>query len=430
MAVQLDDSRSDTSKDQAVALLLVSPDFFPTRGGAELRFRRYLPGLINRGIRIKILSGTPVRRKLNDTDIQSEWYQKEIGSLVFDGTVQEIPTRQVRLPDSGPSERSTILNRELLRFCRELTNRPDVVQFLSSLPTSAGSCLKALRRIGIPSIFAYTLPGKQPLNPLKRMLRKISFRGLCNNLDCIITASTATKDLLLQMGVKSKIEVIPNGVDLTRFRPARNTSERLGIRQHLGIDVHSQVILSIGAIHPRKGTDLLLEAWVSLASRFPNLHLYLAGMRHDLNAPELAHFRERLGSLVCKSNASDRVHFIGYTEDVENYLKASDLLVFPSHREGMPNAVLEAMASGLPCVLTPFIGLSSDFGKPGQEYLLACHDSKAIGDAVASVLGNRDLQNRLGDSGRKWVEHTMDIEDALDRYAEVYRDIAASKARI
>jgi glycosyltransferase involved in cell wall biosynthesis len=309
-------------------------------------------------------------------------------------------------------------------------NRPDVVQFLSSLPASAGSCLKVLREIGIPSVFAYTLPGKRPSNPLKRMLRKISFRGLCHKLDCIITASTATKDLLLQMGIRSRIEVIPNGVDLTRFRPVRNTSERFDIRQQLGIDFNSQVILSIGAIHPRKGTDLLLEAWVSLASRFPNLHLYLTGMRHDLNAPELTNFRKRLESLVCESNASDRVHFMGYTKDVEDYLRASDLLVFPSHREGMPNAVLEAMASGLPCVLTPFIGLSSDFGKPDREYLLASHDSKAIVNAVASVLENCDLQDRLKTNGRKWVECKMDIEDALDRYAGVYRSLAADRKPI
>jgi glycosyltransferase involved in cell wall biosynthesis len=88
------------------------------------------------------------------------------------------------------------------------------------------------------------------------------------------------------------------------------------------------------------------------------------------------------------------------------------------------------MASGLPCVLTPFIGLSSDFGKPDREYLLASHDSKAIVNAVASVLENCDLQDRLKTNGRKWVECKMDIEDALDRYAGVYRSLAADRKPI
>jgi glycosyltransferase involved in cell wall biosynthesis len=229
------------------------------------------------------------------------------------------------------------------------------------------------------------------------------------------------------MGVKSRIEVIPNGVDLKRFRAPQNESERLNFKAKLGIESQSQVILSIGAIHPRKGIDILLEAWVSLAKRFPDLHLYLIGMRHDLNAPELSAFRNRLDVLMRKSNAVERLHFVGYIENVDEYLKAADVLVFPSRREGMPNAVLEAMASGLPCVLTPFIGLSPDLGKPNHEYLLVDHDFKAIEGAVSSVLESHDLRNRLGANGRKWVEKTMDIEDVLDRYAQLYKNLSKPK---
>jgi glycosyltransferase involved in cell wall biosynthesis len=235
------------------------------------------------------------------------------------------------------------------------------------------------------------------------------------------------KNLLLQMGVKSRIEIIPNGVDLKRFRAPQSESERMNLRAKLGIDSKSQVILSIGAIHPRKGIDILLEAWVSLAKRFPDLHLYLIGMRHDLKAPKLSGFRNRLDALVRASNAVERVHFVGYIENVDEYLKAADVLVFPSRREGMPNAILEAMASGLPCVLTPFIGLSPDLGKAEHDYLLVDHDFKAIEDTVSNVLENHDLRIRLGVNGRKWVENTMDIQDVLDRYAQLYKNLSKLK---
>jgi glycosyltransferase involved in cell wall biosynthesis len=226
------------------------------------------------------------------------------------------------------------------------------------------------------------------------------------------------------MGIRSHVEVIPNGVDLDRFRPTEDDAERIELRKALGIGAKNPVLLSIGAIHPRKGIDLLLEAWVSLARRFPNAQLYLIGMRHDLNAPKLGDFKKRVDELLDASGAADRTHFLGYIDNVEAYLKAADLLVFPSRREGMPNAVLEAMASGLPCVLTPFIGLSPDFGRPDKEYLLVDHDPQAIANGVASVLDDDALQQRLAVNGRRWVQDNMNVEDMLDRYAALYRSIA------
>ena len=153
-----------------------------------------------------------------------------------------------------------------------------MVQFLSSLPNSAAPAIQKLRRLGVPSVFAYTLPGKDPSNPFKRRFRQIGFRRLCRRLDTIVTASSATRSLLDAMGIKSRIEVIPNGVDIQRFRPVRDEAERFRLRQDLGIKAEDPVLLSIGAIHPRKGIDLLLEAWGALARRYPNAHSRTASM--------------------------------------------------------------------------------------------------------------------------------------------------------
>ncbi len=414
-------ARKDTRE---INLCLVSPDFLPTRGGAELRFRRYLPGLIQRGIRPRILSGTPVARKLRSTDVQSDWYRRPIGDVILDKEVYGVDTRQIRLPDHGAAKRSACLNTELLRLCAQNHPRIDVVQFLSSLPNSAASAIHKLRRLGVPSVFAYTLPGKDPSSPFKRYWRQVGFRRLCRRLDGIVTASSATRRLLDSMGLDARIEVIPNGVDLQRYQPVRDDAERSGMRRDLGIREDAQVLLSIGAIHPRKGIDLLLEAWVSLARRYPDAQLYLIGMRHDLNAPKLAEFKYRVDELLAASGAADRAHFLDYIDNVDAYLKAADILVFPSRREGMPNAVLEAMASGLPCILAPFIGLSPDFGRPNEEYLPTAHDPEAITRAVARLLDDADLRQRLAANGRHWVQDTMNVEDMLDRYAELYKSIA------
>jgi glycosyltransferase involved in cell wall biosynthesis len=95
----------------------------------------------------------------------------------------------------------------------------------------------------------------------------------------------------------------------------------------------------------------------------------------------------------------------------------------------MPNVVLEAMASGVPVVMTPFIGLSEDFGRPGEEYLLAKRNPEALASTMSEVLNDEKFQARLGKRGRDWVERTMDLEKSLDRYAAFYRDLAQKGQR-
>jgi glycosyltransferase involved in cell wall biosynthesis len=241
----------------------------------------------------------------------------------------------------------------------------------------------------------------------------------------IIVSSTVLRDMMVGLGVKNRIEIIPNGVDLQRFRPVEDEDERQALRVSLGMSEHRKVIITVGAIHPRKGTDVLLEGWVRLIKDHPGTELFLVGLRKDLSYPDLAEFRRKLETLITASGASDRVHFTGLVRNIEEYLRAADVFVFPSVREGMPNVVLEAMASGVSVILTPFIGLSEDFGKPGKEYLLSDRDPEALSSSMAAILNDSRLQTRLGHRGRTWVEGTMDIEKILDRYAAFYRGLAA-----
>lgn len=407
-------------------VLLVSPDFLPTRGGAELRFRRYLPGLTRRGVEVEVLSGTPVARKLTPADLDAPWYRLAPGEVAASGRIGESEFRQVRLPDGGASRRSAVLHGELLRLCRTASRRPGVVQFLSSLPPSARGDLSRLRADGVPTAFAFTLPGKEKKGVLREALRRFQARRLYGALTCLIASSAAIEALLRQMGVRTRVAVIPNGVDLQQYRPPNGDEERRRLRADLGIAPESQVVVNIGAVHPRKGTDLLLEAWLRLAATFPHLHLYLVGMRHDQNAPELAGFRAKLQELLAASGAAERVHFVGYAENVAEYLRAADLFVFPSRREGMGNVVLEAMASAVTCVLTPFVGFPADFGERDRHYLLSEPTAAALAATVASALEDGSLRRAIGARGRAWMEQTMDLERILDRYAALYRELAGS----
>jgi glycosyltransferase involved in cell wall biosynthesis len=249
--------------------------------------------------------------------------------------------------------------------------------------------------LGISRVFADTLPIELPARPVKRAAQWGGLRVLYSQLDCVVTGSDVMRDLTLGLGLKIRNEVIPNGVDLHRFHPGSDDASG-SVRAALGIEPRDMMITAVGAVIPRKGTDLLLAAWIRLAKRHPQAHLVVVGPRADTSNPELADFHRRLEVLIAACDAPERVHLTGKVDNVDAYLRASDICVFPSKKEGVCNAVLEAMASGVPVILTPHVGQ------------------------------NGELRSRLGRCGRRWVEEVMDLERTLDRYAVLYHSLADS----
>ncbi|MGD8801014.1 MAG: glycosyltransferase family 4 protein [Desulfobacterales bacterium] len=412
-----------TTKTSA-KLCLASQHFFPTHGGAQLRFLRYLPGLLKRGIETRVLSGTPKSKKLIVSEPSVEAKGLSPDEILSGEPINDICIERVQLPDKAGWRRSIVFNNALLNYCTSADYRPDVVQVVSSLQPRSIPWVLRLRRLGIPVIYAYTIPATLPSHPVKRAYRKWTLRNLYRQLDCMVVGSAEMRDLALDIGVKTRFEVIPNGVNLKRFRPAHNKAERRSLRASLGVADHQRMVTTIGAVHPRKGSDVLLEAWVQLIKQFPQTHLFLVGLRKDLQYPNLNDFRLKLEELIAASGASEYIHFTGTVRNPEDYLRASDVFVFPSMREGLPNAVLEAMASGVPVILTPFIGLSGDLGRTNHEYLLAERDPAVLSATIARILDSNGLHIKLGNAGRSWVEKTMDLEQTLDRYAALYHELA------
>jgi len=404
-------------------LCLASPELYPPCGGAELRFLRYLAGFKQRGVTSFGISGTPPAHKIIYDKSTDEWLRTPIGGILTPTQVDGVPVHRVRLPEKNGTKRSELFLQVLLKFCNDEDYRPDVIQILSYLSPGALPYLSRLRTTGIPIVYAYTLPKIFPRNPIKRIFKIRSLRKVYETAQCIVTSSSATRKILLDMKVKTRIISILNGVDLKRFTPAKDIEEKNRIKQSLGLSPKSKVILNIGAIDPRKGIDLLLEAWKRLAVQRHDIHLFLVGMRHDLNNPQLKKFRSKIENLLNCSDGADCVHFAGYVNNAEEYLRAADVFVFPSMREGMGNAVTEAMASGVPVILTPFVGLPQEFGKPGEHFIKVERDPDALSAAIGTLLDDSDFCRELIASGLKLVRDTMDIEMSLDKYVALYRDL-------
>ena len=100
--------------------------------------------------------------------------------------------------------------------------------------------------------------------------------------DAIICQSEDQRDYLLQLGVRTEIQIVPNGVDTELFRPASTNEDKLRLRQSLGLPLDEPVFLYVGSVQPRKGTDILLEAWQKLVNAGSKARLCIIGPRFDL----------------------------------------------------------------------------------------------------------------------------------------------------
>jgi glycosyltransferase involved in cell wall biosynthesis len=422
-----EDDKLSNAEDGRINLCLASPLFFPTYGGSQLRFLRYLPGLRKRGIDVRIVSGTPTDEDVTAGDSAEAWGRYAAGAILPAEVVNGVPVTRVRLPDRGGLRRAFHYQRILYRHCR--LHRPDVVQLFGTLRFNAIPWLWRLRAMGIPSVYAVTITSKLykgRKSPLRKwlMMRKPRTRALFNALDCIIVNNTKMRGLMREMGVTSRIEVIHNGVNLQRFHPADNRKDFERIRETLGIARDELMVTTVGAVMPRKGSDLLLEAWSRVVKTVPGVHLVFVGPRKDVQDPHLSDYRVRLDQLIGDSGAPGKVHFTGLIDNVETYLHASDVFVLPSQREGMPNSVLEAMACGVPVIITPFLGLSDDLGTPNEHYLLADFSPDSLAQALRKLLQDRGLRQRLADAALQRIRQTMDQQASLDRYASLYKELA------
>jgi len=359
-------------------------------------------------------------------DILAQWNTFKVGRMLPQDMVNDTPVHRVRLPGGKGILRRHQFNKSLYSFCRNPAYRPDVLQLVGTVRIGSIPWLRRLRRMGIATLYSVTTASKVTRKKKWLDTRLLRFRLIFNSFDCIVTNNSPLGDALGAMGVTSRVEVIPNGVDLQRFHPDRSDDEIRKLRDSLGIETDELMIITVGAVIDRKGSDLLVDAWSRIHREHPNTHLVLVGPRYD-GAPHHRAYQQKVDDLVAQSGAPDRIHFAGISNNVPDYLRAADIFVLPSKREGMPNSVIEAMACRTPVVMTPFTGLSNDLGQPEKHYLLAQHDPGSLAQTIGRLIQKPELRNSLAETALRWITDNMALEKSLARYASLYRELARQK---
>jgi glycosyltransferase involved in cell wall biosynthesis len=216
---------------------------------------------------------------------------------------------------------------------------------------------------------------------------------------------------------RHKLEVLLNGINTEPFRAP---FDRAAFRGSLGIPADAPVIGTVGRLNEVKRQDLLLRAFAQVKTECPAARLLLVG-----DGPQ----RATLEALASQLELGGAVHFAGYQAHPENYLRAMDLFALTSRLEGLPLAILEAWAAGLPVVASA-VGGVPDLVAPGANGLLfPSGDEAALTGLLLEMLRAPGRARALGDAGRAEVFAKYDLRRMAGDYDRHYRELLGRNVR-
>jgi len=283
------------------------------------------------------------------------------------------------------------------------TLRPDIVHLHTGRADWIGGL--AAWQLELPAITTRRMD-----RPIRRNLRTRIVYGACVQRAIAISHSVGRQ--LVAAGVpESMTRVIHSAVDADSLHPARG---RDATRADFGVSPGTICLLSVAALVPRKGIDVLLSSVARLRNTGFKPVLWIAG-----DGPE----RARLVRLAKREDIADQVLFLGRRDDTADLLVASDIFVLPSRHEGLGVAALEAMALGRPVVASRVGGLAEAVDDGRSGLLVEPGDPEALGDAVARLLEDPRLRAQLGAEGPRRIRQSFSPDRMVRGYQKLYDDV-------
>jgi len=372
-------------------VLMVLDNNYPGIGGAELQVRLLSRALAARGHEVKILAprldpSRPVHETLDGIPVERIAYPRVrvLGSLIL-----------------------------MLRFAWHLLRtrkRYDAihVHIVKNLATIAGLLCPMLRASVIIKVSgAWEFDGGV-LDPAKRHQPLTLLRNACiRGVDYVQCISVYTRSRLREADYpERKLRMIHNAVDLDRYQAADRAPGGNAV----------PIVVFVGRMRPVKGVDVLVRAWKEVQARH-RARLILAG-----DGPIVPDIKK----LAAQTGVADSIEFVGEISTVPELLRRSDIYVQPSYQEGLPNSVLEAMATGLPIVATRISG-NEDLVEDGRNGLLVPPgDAAALAQAIVRLLADPVAARRMGERSRAIVSEQYGLPVVMAKLERAYQGDCAA----
>lgn len=216
---------------------------------------------------------------------------------------------------------------------------------------------------------------------------------------------------------RSKMQVVPNGFDLDRYRPS--VSARASLRQSLSLAPETPLIGLVARFSELKGQKLFVEAMTRVAAQVPDAHFVLCGTN-------ITSQNSTLTEWIASSGQAERFHLLGERMDVEQVHAALDLEVSASVSEAFSNSIGEALCCGVPCVVTD-VG-DSAWLVDDAGWVVPAHDPAAMAQACLQILNSSAVQRTaLSQRARQRMEQNFDIAVIARQYEEIWREVVSEQ---
>ena len=250
--------------------------------------------------------------------------------------------------------------------------------------------------------------------PRQCLIRRIFYRR-CKIIHGV-SRGLATSLEALPLGLEEgQVKTILNGVDCENFRPHCD-AEISQLREEHGLPPGGPIIGNFGSFNRNKNHGLLIEAFEILAEFDPTVVLLLVG--------DGGHIQDKVRARGLGSRFADRIVFAGFQLDPSPWYAVIDVLVLPSMYEGLSNAMLEAMASGVPCLACPACGAGEVIDSEFNGILADMPNAQVLATTIQGMLNDQARLKQLAEKARITAEEKFSLSGMVENYAAVYRECA------
>ncbi|PZO06774.1 MAG: hypothetical protein DCF27_12115 [Lysobacteraceae bacterium] len=385
------------------SVLMFCPQFRPIVGGAERQAEKLSKALVQKGVRVAVLTpqfvaGTPA-------------YEEDAGVAIHRFPLFDLCKRFPRVRGLGPLN-LLLIRAQVIRAMNRHLQGVDVVHTHIASPMTAFA-MQAAKRRQVPTLCKVAMAGvKSDLSELTAIGSGGRWLGsvMIKRLDRWVATTQAVADTLLEWHVPpERITCIPNGVDLpvlNRHSPKSGAARRFLYLGRLSVTAQRDV----GA---------LIRAFDRLAAQSPEVELALVG-DGDLY--------QGTADLVSKCRHRDRIQLPGL-QDPERWLRWADCFVLPSRREGLSNALLEAMAQGLPCIANDIPPNREVLADGAAGVLVPVGDEAQLFEAIRRMANDAAHVHAMRIAAFGRVRAQYGIEFVASRYVALYEEIIRNTAQ-
>jgi L-malate glycosyltransferase len=266
------------------------------------------------------------------------------------------------------------------------------------------------------------ISSRRDMGFMRTPMHRAAYRLLAPLFDQVHTVSDAVRDVTIRQDRvrPDKVLTIPNGVEMDSIPLARDLA---WARAALGLEDASHVVVDVGSVKPIKGYDTLVRAAALVCREFPKAVFLVVGRVQDQS------YLDRLRSLIADLGLTRNFRFTGHSDNVFPVLQACDVFCHLSRSDGMSNALLEAMACGLPCVISRVGGNPEVVEEGRSAFVVPDGEPGVAAERILTLLRSPNLASAMGDRGRHIVERNFSAEATVQAIVRLYDQLLDAKGR-